>query len=48
MIKNVFVKRFLKRTIFPVLTLVNKVIPKDDNIIFLYSANKGVQHNLIP
>ncbi len=48
MIKNVFVKRVLKRTIFPVLTLVNKVIPKDDNIIFLYSANKGIQHNLIP
>ncbi|MBO5450625.1 MAG: CDP-glycerol glycerophosphotransferase family protein [Lachnospiraceae bacterium] len=48
MLKNVFIKRTLKRTVFPLLTLVNKIVPKDDKIIFLYSANKGVQHNLIP
>ena len=48
MFKNVKIKRILKKYIFPVLTLVNKIVPKDDSIIFLYSANKGVQHNLLP
>lgn len=48
MFKNVRIKRIIKKTISPILTVINKLIPKDDNIIFLYSANKGVQHNLIP
>lgn len=48
MLKNVRVKRALKKTIFPILTIINKIFPKNDNIIFLYSANKGIQHNLIP
>lgn len=48
MIKNVFVKKILKSTIFKGFSLVNMVISKDDNIILLYSANKGIQHSLIP
>lgn len=48
MFKNVTIKRALKKTIFPIMTMLNKVMPKNDKIIFLYSANKGVQHNLIP
>ena len=42
MIKNRALKKFLKNTIFPFLTLINKLLPKDDKVIMLYSANKGV------
>lgn len=48
MFKNVAIKRALKSTIFPVLTVVNKVIPKKENTILLYSANFGISHNLKP
>ena len=48
MIKNVALKRTLKKTIFPILTQINKVIPKNDKIILLYSANEGIRHNLKP
>ena len=48
MIKNVFVKKILKNSVFKVCSLINIVVPKDDNIILLYSANKGIQHSLIP
>lgn len=43
MIKNLFLKRFLKQTLFPVVSYVNRIIPKDEKIIFLYTGNKGVQ-----
>lgn len=48
MFKNRRIKKMLKGTIFPILTLVNKVIPKKENYILLYSANMGIRHNLKP
>ena len=48
MLKNVKLKKALKKTIFPVLALVNKLIPKSDRYILLYSANMGIEHNLKP
>lgn len=48
MIKNVKLKKFLKKTIFVPLTVLNKLLPKKENIILLYSANKGIEHNLKP
>jgi CDP-glycerol glycerophosphotransferase (TagB/SpsB family) len=42
MFKNKGLKIFLKKTIFPCLTLVNKLLPKDDKVILLYTANNGV------
>lgn len=44
MIKNLFLKRFLKQGVFPLISLVNRCIPKDKKMIFLYTANKGVQY----
>ena len=48
MIKNVKIKKILKNTIFKGCTVINRFIPKDDNIVLLYSANKGIQHSLVP
>lgn len=48
MIKNIYIKKALKSTIFKVLTQINKVIPKDDKFILLYTANKGISFNLKP
>lgn len=48
MVKSVNLKRFLKSTIFRAVSEINKFIPKNDKIILLYSANKGIQHSLIP
>lgn len=48
MVKNVTVKIFLKSTIFKGLSMINTLIPKNDNIVILYSANKGIQHSLVP
>ncbi len=48
MIKSVLIKKILKGSVFKVLSLVNKFTLKDDNIVLLYSANKGIQHSLIP
>lgn len=48
MLKNVRLKKILKKTIFPILTIANKAIPKDDNIVILYSPNRGIEHNLKP
>lgn len=48
MIKSVLVKKILKNTVFKGLSVVNQFVPKDDNIVLLYSANKGIQHSLIP
>ena len=28
--------------------MINTLIPKNDNIVILYSANKGIQHSLVP
>lgn len=48
MLKNVKLKKALKNTVFPVFTFINKLIPKNDRYIMLYSANTGIQHNLKP
>ena len=48
MLKDRKIKKLLKRTLFPVLTLVNRMTPKKENYILLYSANGGIRHNLKP
>lgn len=48
MIKNVALKKLLKASVFKVATLINFIVPKKHNIVLLYSANKGIQHSLIP
>lgn len=48
MFRNVKLKRFLKKTIFPVFSLVNKIVPKREDYILLYSANNGICYNLKP
>lgn len=48
MFKNIKLKRFLKRTLFSAFTVINKIIPKKNNYILLYSANFGIRHNLKP
>jgi CDP-glycerol glycerophosphotransferase (TagB/SpsB family) len=48
MIKNIVLKKVLKNTIFKAFSIINKFIPKDENIVLLYSANKGIQYSLIP
>lgn len=47
-IKNVYVKRIMKNTVFQLITLINKVIPKNDSNILLYTGNKGISFNLKP
>ena len=42
MIRNVFLKKAIKGTIFPIFSFLNKIVPKKDEIILLYSANKGI------
>ena len=41
-------KKILKNTIFKCFSFINKFIPKKDNYILLYSANKGIMFNLLP
>lgn len=48
MIRNVTIKKILKQTIFPVLSLCNHILPKNDTIVLLYSANGGIEHSLVP
>ena len=48
MFKNDTIKRVLKNTIFPVLSIVNKKIKKEDEYVLLYSPNRGIEHNLKP
>lgn len=48
MIKNVVFKKILKNSVFKIASQINKLIPKDDNLVLLYSANKGIQFSLIP
>ena len=48
MLANVRLKKALKNTIFPILTIVNKLLPKRDDIILLYSGNKGINNCLLP
>lgn len=48
MIRNVFIKKILKQVLTPCLTTLNKIVPKDDRKIFLYSANGGIMFSLVP
>ena len=48
MLNNVKLKRTLKETIFKGASLVNQIIPKEDNKVLLYSGNLGIRHNLVP
>lgn len=48
MIKNVFIKKLLKESVFRVISVANIFIPKKDNYILLYSGNKGINFNLLP
>lgn len=46
MFKNVRLKKLLKSTVFSGLGIVNKLIPKNDGIILLYSPNREIGGNL--
>lgn len=48
MLKNVKLKKIMKKTIFPVLSIINKIVPKRDDFILLYSPNWGIDFNLKP
>lgn len=48
MIRNVVLKKTLKNFIFPFISLLNQIIPKNDHWVLIYSANKGIQHSLLP
>ena len=48
MFKNVKIKRILKASFFPLLSGINKIIPKDDKLVLLYSPNRGIEHNIKP
>lgn len=48
MMKNVTLKKFLKSTVFRGFSAINKILPKNDNSILLYSGNRGLAYNLIP
>lgn len=48
MLNNVKLKKLLKTLVFRPLTLVNKIIPKNDKIILLHISNLGIRHNLKP
>ena len=41
MINNTALKKILKKSIFPFLTILNKMINKEDKLVLLYTANKG-------
>lgn len=45
MIRNVKIKRFLVNTVFPLFSLLNKIIPKNDRTIFFYCANDELNDN---
>lgn len=48
MLKNVYLKRLLKNTVFKPLNLLNSILPKDENTVMLYIATMGIRHNLKP
>lgn len=45
MIKNVKLKRLLVDRVFPVFSLINKLVSKDDKTIFIYCANDELNDN---
>ena len=48
MIRNVYLKKILKKSVFKMASLINIIIPKNDKIVLLYSANGGIEFSLIP
>lgn len=48
MLKSIKLKRILKETVFKPLNFINKIVPKRDDYILLYSANMEIRHNLKP
>lgn len=45
MIRNAKLKKVLVDYIFPIFSSINKIIPKDDNRIFIYNANGTLNDN---
>ena len=45
MIRNKKIKKFLIDTVFPVFTIMNKLIPKNDKSILIYCANDELNDN---
>lgn len=48
MLKNIVLKKFLKGSVFKLISIANKCISKRDDYILLYSGNKGISFNLLP
>ena len=48
MIRNVILKKMIKNVVFPIITLLNKIVKKDDSIVLLYISNMGIRHSLLP
>ena len=48
MIKNRSLKRFLKSSIVPIASFVNKLVPKNPSLVLLYTANGKICYSLIP
>ncbi len=48
MLKNIKIKKVIKNTISPLFSGINKIVPKRDDYILLYSANHGICHSLVP
>lgn len=48
MLKAGFFKKFLKSGVFPIFTWINSFFPKNQDVVLLYTANKGICFSLIP
>lgn len=46
--KNLFIKRILKDSIFPIISFINKLIPKNDRRVLLYIPSKRFVYSLGP
>ena len=46
--KNLYIKRILKNTVFPCLSFINKLIPKNDKKVLLYIPTKRFVYSLGP
>lgn len=46
--KNLFLKRMLKESIFPFISFINRLTPKNKNRVLLYIPNKKQAFSLIP
>lgn len=46
--KNLYLKRTLKGSVFPLISFINRLIPKSDNRVLLHIPNKRQAFSLIP